>query len=161
MYEDTVVFQDRPELIKFDDQNRLHCENGPAIKYRDGYSIYSWHGVRVPSDWIEKKDKLSAKTAITWENIEQRRAACEIIGWAKVLKKLQAKVIQEDDDPMIGVLLEVDIPDIGREKFLKVLCGTGREFAIPVPPDMKTALEANAWTYGLDGDILRQLEIRT
>ena len=62
---------------------------------------------------------------------------------------------------MIGTLLEVNLPDIGKEKFLKVLCGTGREFAIPVPPFMKTALEANAWTYGLDGDLLRDLEVRT
>lgn len=161
MYEDTVVFQDRPEHIKFDDQNRLHCENGPAILYRDGYGVYAWHGVRIPSEWITNKGELTAKTALTWVNMEQRRAACEIVGWAKVLRELNARVIESDEDPMIGTLLEVDIPDIGKEKFLKVLCGTGREFAIPVPPEMKTALEANAWTYGLDGDVLRQLEVRT
>ena len=63
---------------------------------------------------------------------------------------------------MIGTLLEVDIPDIGREKFLRVLCGTGREFALPVPPDMKTALQANAWTFGMDDpNELLNLEIRT
>ena len=56
---------------------------------------------------------------------------------------------------------DLDIPDIGREKFLKVKCGTGREFAIPVPPDMKTALEANAWTYAIEPDVLRMLEVRT
>jgi hypothetical protein len=161
MYEDTVVFQDRPEHIKFDDQNRLHCENGPAILYRDGYGVYAWHGVRIPSEWITNKGELTAKTALTWVNTEQRKAACEIVGWAKVLRELNARVIESDEDPMIGTLLEVDIPDIGKEKFLKVLCGTGREFAIPVPPNMKTALEANAWTYGLDGDVLRQLEVRT
>lgn len=161
MYEDTVVFQDRPQHIKFDDQNRLHCENGPAILYRDGYSIYAWHGVRIPAEWITNKGELTAKAALTWENMEQRRAACEIVGWARVLRELNARVIESDEDPMIGTLLEVDIPDIGKEKFLKVLCGTGREFAISVPPEMKTALEANAWTYGLDGDVLRQLEVRT
>ena len=161
MYEDIVVFQDRSEHIKFDDQNRLHCENGPAILYRDGYGVYAWHGVRIPSEWITNKGELTAKTALTWVNMEQRRAACEIVGWAKVLRELNARVIESDEDPMIGTLLEVDIPDIGKENFLKVLCGTGREFAIPVPPNMKTALEANAWTYGLDGDVLRQLEVRT
>ena len=67
----------------------------------------------------------------------------------------------EDADPMIGTLIEVEIPEIGREKFLKVLCGTGREFAIPVPPEMKTALEANAWTYDIPSDVLSQLEVRT
>lgn len=62
-------------------------------------------------------------------------------------------MIDQDADEMIGTLLEVHIPNIGNdsmlEKFLKVRCGTGAEFAIPVPPEMRTALEANAWTYGL------------
>ena len=161
MYDDTVVFQDRPEYIKFDDQNRLHCEDGPAIRFSDGYSVYSWHGTRVPTDWIENKGTLSPETALTWDNVEQRRAACEILGWATVLRKLDSRVIDCDNDPQIGTLVEVNIPDVGKERFIKVLCGTGREFAIPVPPDVKTALEANAWTYGIDGDILKQLEVRT
>ena len=161
MYEDVVVIQDRPEHILFDDQDRVHSETDAAIKYRDGTGVYMWHGVRVPAEWITNKSELSAKTALTWENIEQRRAACEIVGWAQVLRELDAKTIDVDDDPMIGTLVEVTIPDVGRERFLKVICGTGREFALPVPPDMTTALGANAWTYDLDGDTLRKLEVRT
>jgi hypothetical protein len=160
-YEDIVVFQHRPEYIRFDEDNRLHCETGPAIRYRDGYSVYSWHGVRVPAEWIENKESLTAKIALTWENVEQRRCACEILGWVKVLSSLDYKVIDSDPDPMIGDLLEVDIPEIGRERFLQVVCGTGRTFALPVPPKMKTALEANAWTYGVEPDLLRALEVRT
>jgi len=161
VYEDVVVIQDRPEHILFDDQDRVHSETDAAIKYRDGTGVYMWHGVRVPAEWITNKSTLSAKTALTWENIEQRRAACEIVGWAQVLRELDAKTIDVDDDPMIGTLVEVTIPDIGRERFLKVICGTGREFALPVPPDMTTALGANAWTYDLGGDTLRKLEVRT
>ena len=161
VYEDVVVIQDRPEHILFDDQDRVHSETDAAIKYRDGTGVYMWHGVRVPAEWITNKSTLSAKTALTWKNIEQRRAACEIVGWAQVLRELDAKTIDVDDDPMIGTLVEVTIPDVGRERFLKVICGTGREFALPVPPDMTTALGANAWTYDLDGDTLRKLEVRT
>ena len=135
--------------------------DGPAIRYRDGYSVYAWHGVRIPAEWIEQKNKLTAKTALTWQNIEQRRAACEILGWAKILKELDSKVVDEDGDPEIGTLLEVDIPEIGREKFLRVLCGTKREFALPVPPEMKTALEANAWTFGFDSKDFIKPEVRT
>jgi hypothetical protein len=87
-----VVFQHRPEVIKFDDQNRLHCEDGPAIRYRDGYSVYSWHGTRIPAEWIEKKSELTAQTALTWENIEQRPCACEIIGWATILRELDSTI---------------------------------------------------------------------
>lgn len=148
-YEDVVVFQHRPEYIKMDDTNRLHCENGPAIRYRDGYSLYSWHGTRIPSEWIENKASLTPEIALTWSNIEQRRCAAEILGWDNVIRQLNHIVIDEDGDPEIGTLLEVDIPEIGREKFLRVKCGTGRMFCIPVPPDMKTAIEAQAWTWDL------------
>lgn len=161
VYDKFAIVMDRPTSIKMDDQNRLHCENGPAVSYPDGFEVYSWHGTRVPSDWIKNKSSLTAKKAITWENIEQRRAACEILGWINVLSELDSKVINEDEDPTIGTLLEVNIPEVGKEKFLKVLCGTGRTFAIPVPPDMKTALEANAWTFGINPEDLRDLEIRT
>jgi len=161
VYDEAAIVQDRPLHIKMDDQNRLHCEDGPAILYADGFDVYSWHGVRVPEEWIKDKKSLTAKTAITWENTEQRRAACEILGWINVLKELNSRVIDEDADEQVGTLLEVEIPDIGTERFLKVTCGTGRQFAIPVPPDVETALAANAWTFNIEPDVLRMLEVRT
>jgi len=58
-------------------------------------------------------------------------------------------------------LLEVELPDIGKERFLRVLCGTGREFALPVPPDMTTALQAQSWTFGMVEFEFVKPEIRT
>jgi hypothetical protein len=104
----------------------------------------------VPAAWIEQRATLDPITALTWPNIEQRRAAAEIVGWAKVIDRLKPKIIDVDADPEIGVLLEVDIPDAGKARFLKVLCGTKREFVLPVPVEMKTARQSNAWTFGLD-----------
>lgn len=160
-YDTLAIVQDRPLHIKMDEDNRLHCENGPAILYDDGFAVYAWHGVRIPGEWITNKSSLTPKIALTWENMEQRRAACEILGWVHILNELDAKVLDVDPDPQIGTLVEVNIPEIGKERFIRVLCGTGREFAIPVPPDMKTALEANAWTYDIDPNLLRTLEVRT
>jgi len=159
-YNNAVVLQDRPCEIHWDAQNRLHNEAGMSIKYRDGFGVHSWHGTRIPGDWLDGKT-LTPKIALTHRNIEQRRAACEILTWEVMLRELDAVTIEKDSDPMIGELLEVDIPDIGREKFLRVLCGTGRTFAIPMPPHIQTALEGNAWSYNLDGDTLKKLEFRT
>ena len=159
-HEQVCVIVDRPESISFDDENRLHGENGPAIKYRDGWTVCSWHGVQVPRDWILDKENLDPQTALTWENIEQRRCAAEIIGWNNVLEQLDCIVIDQDD-PEIGKLVEVDLPDVGRERFLQVLCGTGRTFALPVPPDVKTALEAQAWTWDIPVEDFVKPEIRT
>lgn len=161
MHEEFCIVSDFPEIIKVDTENRPHCENGPSHRWRDGWSLYHWHGVSVPAEWIEDRASLTPEIALTWQNIEQRRAACEILGWGSILAALDARVIDEDGDPEIGTLVDVDLPGSGRERFLRVLCGTGREFALPVPPEMKTALEAQAWTWGLDSASFIRPEIRT
>jgi hypothetical protein len=113
----------------------------------------------VPHEWITHPEKLDPELALNHENAEMRRCVAEILGWKRVLERLDTKVIDTDRDPEIGQLLEVELHG-NRERFLKVRCGTGREFVLPVPPEMTRALEANAWTYGLNpGDL--QLEART
>ncbi len=159
-FANVVILTERPKRIARDEQNRLHCETGKAIEYPDGWGVYSWHGTRVPEDWIEQKNKLNPVDILAHANIEQRRAGCEIIGWDKMLKLLDAKVVDQDVDPEIGTLLRVDLPDAPGSMFLRVQCGTGRKFAIPVPAEMTTALAANAWTYDLK-PLEYKLEVRT
>lgn len=161
MHDKFCIVSDFPEVLNVDDTNRAHGQDGPSHRWRDGWSLYHWHGVSVPEHWITKSKELTAKEAITWVNIEQRRCACEILGWNIILKELNAVVIDSDGDPEIGELIEVDLADIGKEKFLRVLCGTKREFVIPVPPDMKTAMMAQSWTFGLDLKDFVIPEIRT
>ena len=161
MHEDFCIVSDFPEIIKIDDNNRPHAQGGPSHRWRDGWSLYYWHGVKIPNEWVTDPSSLTASKALTWANMEQRRAACEILGWNNILKELNATIIDTDADPEIGQLLEVNIPEIGRERFLKVLCGTKREFALPVPPNMKTALEAQSWTWGLNNKTFIKPEVRS
>jgi len=156
----TIVICDRPEKISIVD-GVLSCENGPAILFRDGFSVYSWRGTRVPGVWVENPESITSEVFLSHPDAEERRCACEIVGWAKVLEKMKAVVIDADGDPEIGTLMEVEIPDVGKERFIKVMCGTKREFALPVPPHMKTALEAQAWMFGLDPSEFKIPEIRT
>lgn len=160
-YENAVILEDRPKAIHWDDQNRPHHPNRHAIEYRDGWGVCMWHGTRVPDKWIFESEKhLNAEICLTHPNIEQRRAASEIYGWHRVLNEVTNRVIDTDSNPQIGELLSVDLPDVGELMFLRVQCGTGRTFALPVPPDMRTAREANAWTYGLEAEEYSP-EIRT
>jgi len=148
--EDTCFMAERHEVIKFDAEKRLHCEVGPAILCRDGFEVYAWHGTRVPAEWIKEKDNIDPKMALTWENIEQRRCLAEILGWDQVLKQLRPTVVDQHSDPEIGVLLRVDLPEAPGEQFLKVACGTGRDFVLPVPPDVRTAQAAQDWMWDLE-----------
>lgn len=149
---------ERPEILKVDDRGLLHCEDGPAIVYPDGLSHYALHGVSIPRRWTEFKP--SPSEALLWPNIEQRRVACELVGWENIIDELDAVVLDKDSNPEIGELLTINLPGIGVEKFLRVTCGTGRKFAMPVPPEMATALQANAWTWGLEPDQYKP-EVRT
>lgn len=165
-FKDFCILANRPHKITLDNQGLVHCEDGPAILYREGFSIYSWHGLQIPTGWLDRT-ALTPIIALTHDNIEQRRAACEILGWDVILDELNATTIDKDEDPLIGELVEVVINEINApeiaiipSKFLRVTCGTGRNFTLPVPPDMTTALQANAWTYGLD-DYQYKPEIRT
>jgi hypothetical protein len=96
------------------------------------------------------------------KNVEQRRVACEILGWANILRNLdEAKTIDADNDPQIGELVEVKLPDLpNKAKFLRVRCGTGREFAIGIPPHINKALDAQAWIVGLEPKDFTRPEIR-
>ncbi len=157
-YENVCIISRKPKEIHMENK-LLHNLNGPSILFNNGFSIYSFRGIKIPSDWIENPKSLTAEIALGWNNIEQRRAACEILGWDKILNKLNSNIIDNDNEE-IGQLLLVNIPDSGEEKFLRVKCGTGRTFAIPVPPEMQTAKQANAWTYGLETNQLN-VEVRT
>jgi hypothetical protein len=157
---DVVIATERPTRICMV-EGRLHSPDGPAIAWADGFAIYSWRGNVVPADWIENTKNLDPQIALTHENIELRRCAAEIIGWANVLAKLPHKVIDMDKDPMIGKLVEVDLPDAGPTRFLLVRCATQRDFALCVPNTCRTALEANAATNRVPIEVLRKLEVRT
>lgn len=160
MFEDFCIISDRPELIRKDETNGPHCADGPSHRWRDGWELYFWRGTRVPKAWIMDKANVSAASVLSWPNIERRRAGCEILGWDKVLGSLPHRVIDKDPEAQIGTLLEIDLPDSPGERFVQVLCGTGRTFMIPVEKSAKTALEAVASTYGLSAKDYK-LEVRT
>ncbi len=160
-YENIVVVSERPTTVRWDDESRLHCENGPAVEYADGYSLSLWHGQSIPGEWVTGNPP-KASEALHWSNMDQRAAACEIVGWANILDELDAKVIDDSGDHVWGRLVEVDLPDSGRERFLDALCGTGRRFALPVPPKTKSVDEAQSVLHGgLPVEILRNCVART
>ena len=154
-----VIVINRPEIIKMRDKV-LHCEDGPSIRFRDGFEVYSWRGTRVPKEWIMDIKSVDPSLALNYPNVEKRRALAEIIGWDQIIEMIGPKIIDEDNSE-IGTLIEVDIPEIGKERFIRVLCGTSRQFALPVPPQTNTALEAQAFLHGTTLEEFLVPEIRT
>ena len=161
MHAEFCLVSDFPAILRVDAQHRPHCADGPSHRWRDGWSLYHWHGVAVPREWIEERDGVDVRAVLADRNVERRRAGMEIVGWNKALAALHATTVDADPNPEIGTLLRCDLPDAPGSLFLRVRCGTGREFVLPVPEDVKTAAEANAWTYGLTSSQLRTYQVRS
>ncbi len=169
---DVVVLCERPTEIHRDPQGRLHCEDGPAVRYPDGFAVYSWHGNRVPQDLIEKGWGL--KEIFEEPNSEIRRCAIEKIGWDIFIQESGLKKVASCPDPGNDPfhLALYDLPDELEELYEApariLLCvngtverdGTRRRFGLPVPAHHHDPVEAAADLYGWPVAAYRQLEVR-
>ena len=108
LFPEIAIVSERPSVIKFDSQGRLHNEAGPAVGYSDGFGVYAIHGVRVPSDIIEEPHKITVARIEAEENAEIRRVMIERYGgletmpacMAKYLRDAGAEEVHRDLDPM-------------------------------------------------------------
>ena len=158
---DICFLSERHESVHLDETNRLHNPTGPAFRYADGFEAYFWQGTKVPEDWIMDKENLTVDKIFAEANAELRRAGCLIIGWDRVFKGIKAELIDDENDPQIGKLYQGTLPDAETCKFLKVECGTKREFVIPVPMEVENSIAAQAWVQGVDVKDWVKPEVRT
>jgi hypothetical protein len=60
-FANVAFLTDRPSEIHLNAQKLPHREDGPAIVYRDGWSVYAWNGKRVPREWIAETETVPAR----------------------------------------------------------------------------------------------------
>ena len=144
---------DRPRILSFDNQHRLHAEGTPAIQFADGYSLYSYHGVTLP----EKYGKLhphqwESQWLLEEENAELRRVLIQGIGYSRICQELEAI---ELDTWREYTLLRIDKNiDFEPMNMLKMTCpSTGHIHFLRVPPNLKSARKAIKWVnWGVDAE---------
>ena len=107
MHEEFCMVSDFPAEIHVDDQNRPHNDTGPSHRWRDGWSLYHVHGVRVPADVVESPHLITVERIANEENAEVRRVMIDRYGAARYLLDSGAKVIARDD---YGVLYRQEVP---------------------------------------------------
>lgn len=169
MHEEFCLVCDFPEILTVDEQNRPHNETGPSHRWRDGWSLYHWHGVRVPPHWIEDKLNLDPTEVLKTENTEQRAAGAAIIGWARMSEKLNRKIIDGDPNSELGALIELTLPGLPEPgRFLQARCPRNGTIVEGVPRisdidglPIETAIAAQAWRIGDPQAEFVQPEVRT
>lgn len=168
-FRSAVVLTGRPIRLERDNQFRLHSAAGMAIEYADGWGIFAWHGVRVPEQVIRAPEMLTARQITNEPNAEVRRVMLERFGAARYLRELGAEPISiehvpcgdaewcshtaehhqvklyradlRDDEPLVIVEVVNSTPEPD---------GEWKHYFLRVPPTVRSAREAVAWTAGYD-----------
>ena len=160
MHEEFCLVCDFPEVLRVDNQNRPHCEDGPSHRWRDGWSLYHWHGTRVPDHWIESREDLTPEEVLRVDNVEKRAAGCAIIGWERMLDQLPHKIVDSELNPEHGELIEVQLPGTEEpELALKAWCPRNGWIFEGVPrindvdgSQITTVRNAQAWSFQMTAD---------
>ncbi len=144
------LMAERHHLVRHNEHGLLHASGGPALAYPDGMSIYAWHGVCVPSDAILDPASITADRIEQEHDPQVRRALIDIHGTRRFLEA-RARLVHED---AVGRLWASTFPGatwllVEVENGTPEPDGTRRRHYLRVPPTMRTAREAVAWTYGL------------
>lgn len=158
-FEDTVVLTPKASHLELDEEGHLHAENGPALSYADGWSIYAWHGIRVPERLIKQPETYSAQEILDETNAEIRRCMMEKVGMEVFLES--SKCICEDE---VGKLYNMEVNDDENLTFVHVINsspepdGSFKNYFLRVPPDTETPQAGIAWTFEMEADEYKPLK---
>jgi hypothetical protein len=156
-FEQVAILTERPCRLDLarDAQGRLHHPTGPVLGYPDGWEVWAWHGVRVPRQVIERPDTITVAQIHATRNLEVRWVLLERYGLGRYLRDADASLVHVDG---YGRLWRCELP--GGEPLVTVEVvnatpepdGTYATYLLRVPPTMRTAKQAVAWTFDMAED---------
>src|SRR5262245_36080476 len=158
----------RPSLLVVDTAARLHCPDGPALQYPDGWSFYAWRGVEVAQWMIEHPERITPNAVGDVIDPVLRNCMIEIMTPERFVAMGGANRVAEDETGVLWrKLWGYRGVTIGSWTAVEVVNGTPeaggshRRYFLRVPSRISTAREAVAWTYGLGSERYAQLDVRT
>ena len=146
----------RPVEIHRDDQGRLHNENGLAIKYPDGWGVYSINGVTVDEQIVLRPETLTIKQIQEESNQEKRRIMTERFGVDKYLKAIDATVVDIDMRGVVGAGARALMrDDKGDCWFIGTDGSTNRVYNMYVGKGYETCKAAHEALCGFSEDLIK------
>ena len=146
---------DRPTTVGRDDQSRPHCDNGPQLAWRDGFSTHYIHGVKVPAFVVERPADITVALIDAERNVEIRRIMISryVGGVAAYIRDAGAETIDESGEGVDHIVLrsrnrkgDTPLVTLTMVNHTSEADGSAKEYTIRVPPTMKSAREAMAWS---------------
>lgn len=102
MHDEFCMVCDFPEILRQDDQARPHCADGPSHRWRDGWSLYHIHGVRVTEQIVMQPQTITIQQIKAESNAEVRRVMIERYGEDRYI--IDAELRPVDHDEVYGTL---------------------------------------------------------
>lgn len=141
---------ERPTEFHVDELYRTHHSDGPAVVYGDGLDIFVWKNTRATEYAI--KIEPTVENIERQDNVETRRVLIDRYGIQKYILDTGGQIVHHDrygtlyrknqlnDEPIMLVRLTNSSPEPD---------GSFRTYFLRVPPNMRTAREAVAWTFNM------------
>lgn len=142
---------ERHNIVKVDTDGRLHCPDGPALAYPDGWSRWYINGVAVDEQIVMRPETQTIEQIHGDDNTERRRVRIERYGWERYLDtsgsvKVHARWNERDQQQEILY----KTPD-GRKRIKVSDPSTGRKYVLGVPAEINDCQAAQDWmSHGLD-----------
>ena len=144
--QDVCFASERHNILKFDDLDRAHSDDGPAIGFPDGWGTYMINGVRVPRYVVMEPEKITVERIRSESNEEIRRIMIERFGWDRLMDEEGAKMTDADLEPSgaDGFRALMEMKD-GSKVLVCCCASTGRTYHLQVPPSTRTCKGAAEW----------------
>jgi hypothetical protein len=162
-YEEVCIISERPIELHLNEKLQKHADLKAAISFADGYKLFYLNDIEMPENIVlTPSEKIDPKLALDEKNTDVQREIIRKIGYDKMLKACNAKIIELWTDPKTGLeytMRHMKFGAIDR----RCLCYEhasmpGIFYAKNVIPEAKNILQARAFQIGIDG--LKPEEIR-
>lgn len=158
LLEGAVLWCPLPTALKINDLKQLHCSDGPALQWNDGYGLYFWNGTKVRKRIIEMPETITRLDVLEEPDPEIRKCIQQRMGIRKYASLFKLVEVDMDRDPHGNeqhlwrtshidefaqdylYFAEFTTPESVKKEFLEV------------PSGMTNVWEAIAWSIGNDID---------
>ena len=155
-YDDDEVYVSRSiKGLKVDENQRLHCEDGPAMELHDEHSeleeecnMWFINGVEVTKQIVMSPETQTIGDIAGEINEEIKRIRIDRYGWSRFLEEIDSIMIDENKNDIEGTKEYLFTADLGNTTIKAMLCicpSTGKEFVLEIDPSVETCEEAQSW----------------
>lgn len=159
---------DRPLFYRFNERDELHCTDGPALEFPDGWSIWAINGISVTEQIVMHPETLTPQEIEGQRDVEVRRIMMERYGVEKFIKSVSASLIHQtvfnERTCQLWRYHQTDDEDVTLLKVTNATAepdGSFKDYWLRVPPSLTNALKAVAWTFDLSMIEYQQLAVES